>query len=103
MYHLHTLCCSLPLLLLFYLSKGAAIGGGDVKLMAACGMLLGWKLVLLGFVLGCIIGSVVHLVRMKASGEKHVLAMGPYLSIGVFLSALFGNAVISWYLSMLGF
>ena len=93
---------SLPLLLLFYLSKGAAIGGGDVKLMAACGMLLGWKLVLLGFVLGCIIGSVVHLVRMKASGEKHVLAMGPYLSIGVFLSALFGNAVISWYLSMLG-
>ena len=79
---------SLPLLLLFYLSKGAAIGGGDVKLMAACGMLL---------------GSVVHLVRMKASGEKHVLAMGPYLSIGVFLSALFGNAVISWYLSMLGF
>ena len=94
---------SLPLLGLFYLSKGTAIGGGDVKLMAACGMLLGWKLVLLGFVLGCIIGSVVHLVRMKASGEKHVLAMGPYLSIGVFLSALFGNAVISWYLSMLGF
>ena len=71
--------------------------------MAACGMLLGWKLVLLGFVLGCIIGSVVHILRMKISGEKHVLAMGPYLSIGVFLSALFGDAVISWYLSMLSF
>lgn len=94
---------SLPLLLLFYLSKGAAIGGGDVKLMAACGMLLGWKLALLGFVLGCIIGSLVHILRMKISGEKHVLAMGPYLSIGVFLSALFGNALISWYLTMLGF
>lgn len=93
---------SLPLLLLFYLSKGTAIGGGDVKLMAACGMLLGWKLVLLGFVLGCIIGSVIHLVRMKISGEKHMLAMGPYLSIGVFLSALFGNVVITWYLSLLG-
>ncbi len=93
---------SLPLLALFYLSKGTAIGGGDVKLMAACGMLLGWKLTLLGFVLGCIIGSVVHIVRMKISGEKHMLAMGPYLSIGVFISALFGNAVIVWYLSMLG-
>jgi len=93
---------SLPFLLLFYLSKGAAIGGGDVKLMAACGMLLGWKLALLGFVLGCIIGSVVHILRMKISGEKHMLAMGPYLSIGVFLSALFGNAVINWYLTMLG-
>lgn len=93
---------SLPLLLLFYLSKGAAIGGGDVKLMAACGMLFGWKLTLLGFVLGCVIGSVIHLVRMKISGEKHVLAMGPYLSIGVFLSALFGDVVIKWYLSLLG-
>ena len=93
---------SLPLLGLFYLSKGRAIGGGDVKLMAACGMLLGWKLTLLGFVLGCIIGSVVHILRMKISGEKHVLAMGPYLSVGVFISALFGNAAITWYLSMLG-
>ena len=93
---------SLPLLALFYLSKGTAIGGGDVKLMAACGMLLGWKLTLLGFVLGCIIGSVVHILRMKISGEKHMLAMGPYLSIGVFVSALFGNALITWYLSMLG-
>ena len=93
---------SLPLLALFYLSKGAAIGGGDVKLMAACGLLLGWKLALLGFVLGCIIGSVVHILRMKISGEKHVLAMGPYLSVGVFISALFGDAVITWYLSMLG-
>ncbi|MBQ7378605.1 MAG: prepilin peptidase [Clostridia bacterium] len=93
---------SLPLMALFYISKGAAIGGGDVKLMAACGMLLGWKLVLLGFVLGCIIGSVVHLLRMKITGERHMLAMGPYLSIGVFLAALFGNAAIAWYLSMLG-
>ena len=93
---------SLPLLALFYLSKGTAFGGGDVKLMAACGMLLGWKLTLLGFVLGCIIGSVIHIVRMRISGEKHMLAMGPYLSVGVFASALFGNALITWYLSMLG-
>ena len=70
--------------------------------LAACGMLLGWKLALLGFVLGCIIGSVVHILRMKLSGEKHVLAMGPYLSIGVFIAALFGDAAIAWYLSMLG-
>ena len=73
-----------------------------IKLMAACGMLLGWKLILLGFVLGCIIGSVIHILRMKISGEQRMLAMGPYLSVGVFLSALFGNAVITWYLSMLG-
>ena len=93
---------ALPLAALFYLSRGRAVGGGDVKLMAACGLLLGWKLSLLGFVLGCIVGSVIHLLRMKISGEKHVLAMGPYLSIGVFASALFGDALIAWYLSLLG-
>ena len=93
---------SLPLAALFYLSRGRAVGGGDVKLMAGCGLLLGWRLVLLGFVLGCIVGSVVHILRMKISGEKHVLAMGPYLSIGVFASALFGDAAITWYLSLLG-
>ncbi len=87
---------------LFYLSGGRAVGGGDVKLMAACGLLLGWKLIVLGFVLGCVVGSIIHLLRMKISGEKHVLAMGPYLSIGVFASALFGDALIDWYLSLLG-
>ena len=51
-------CVSAFLEILFLVSGGSAIGGGDVKLMAACGLILGWKLILLAFVLGCIIGSV---------------------------------------------
>ena len=31
------------------------MGGGDVKLMAVAGLLLGWKLNVLGFLLGCIL------------------------------------------------
>ena len=31
-----------------------------------------------------------------------MLAMGPYLSVGVLLAALWGNAWINWYLSLLG-
>ena len=34
---------SVPLAAIFYLSRGTAIGFGDVKMMAACGMLIGWK------------------------------------------------------------
>ena len=48
---------SLFLLLLSLLTRGAAIGGGDIKLMAAAGLLLGWKLIILAFVMGCIAGS----------------------------------------------
>lgn len=95
-------CVSGFLGILYLLSKGRAIGGGDVKLMAACGLILGWQRIILAFLLGCIIGSVIHLIRMKRSGEGHVLAMGPYLSIGIALAALWGDMWISSYLALLG-
>ena len=95
-------CVSGFLELLFLVSGGRAIGGGDVKLMAACGLILGWKRILLAFLLGCILGSVIHVIRMKVSHAERVLAMGPYLSAGVFLAALWGNTWINWYLSLLG-
>lgn len=95
------LCVSLFLGFLFLLSGGSAIGGGDVKLMAAAGLILGWKLILLAFLAGCIIGSVVHVLRMKLTKAEHVLAMGPYLSLGIFLMALWGERLISWYFGML--
>ena len=84
------------------LSKGKAMGGGDVKLMAACGLLLGWQQILLAFVLGCILGSVIHVIRIRVSKASHVLAMGPYLSAGVFLSALWGEQLITLYMQYLG-
>lgn len=86
---------------LYFFSKGAAIGGGDVKLMTAAGLILGWKLVLIAFFLACIIGSVCHVIRMKVSKAEHVLAMGPYLCIGTWICALWGENLISWYLSFL--
>ena len=92
---------STVLAILYYASKGRAIGGGDVKLMAVCGLMIGWKLILLAFCLGCILGSVIHVIRMKVSGEKHVLALGPYLSAGVFIAMLWGDVLINLYLNAL--
>lgn len=93
---------SLFLLLLFVLSNGRAIGGGDVKLMAACGLLLGWKSIILAFCIGCLLGGIIHPIRMKIAGEGRVLAMGPYLSIGVMIAALFGTQLINQYLEICG-
>lgn len=91
----------IPLMLLYYASNGAAIGGGDVKLMASCGLLIGWKLIIVSFFMGCILGSIIHVIRIKVSNEDHMLAMGPYLSLGVFITMLYGNRLIDWYLSLM--
>lgn len=90
---------SLPLVIIFWFSGGRAIGGGDVKLMAAAGLLLGWQKIILAFLIGCIAGAVIHLIRMKVSHAEHMLAMGPYLACGIMLSALWGDAWIRLYLS----
>lgn len=96
------ICVSGLLGILYLLTGGRAIGGGDIKLMFACGLILGWKLILLAFFLGCIIGSVVHIIRMSVKKAGRMLAMGPYLSVGILLAVLWGNAWINWYLSLLG-
>ena len=100
-YLIGALCVSLFLLILYAVSKGRAIGGGDVKLMAAAGLFLGWKEIVLSFMLGCILGACIHVIRMKVAKEGRVLAMGPYLSMGIFISALFGKEIITWYLGFL--
>lgn len=88
---------SVVLYMIIIATKGRGIGGGDMKMMAVCGLFLGWKEIILAFLLGCIIGSVVHVIRMRVTKCDHVLALGPYLSIGVFISMLWGTQWISWY------
>lgn len=78
-----------------------AFGGGDIKLMAAAGLFTGAKNAVLAFILGCILGAVIHSIRMKASKEDHVLAFGPYLCAGLLAAMLYGDQMIGWYLNLL--
>ena len=87
---------------LYYFSSGKAIGGGDIKLMAYAGLLLGAKNIIFAFILACILGSVIHTIRMKVSKRNNLLALGPYLSAGIFIAALWGNYFWTWYLGMMG-
>ena len=98
LYAIGLIAVSLFFYIIYVASKGRGIGGGDVKLMAACGLLLGWKLIVAALIIGCILGSVIHILRMKISKEDHVLAMGPYLSMGVMIAALWGDKLIGWYM-----
>ncbi len=87
-------------LIIYWITKGRGIGGGDIKLMAAAGLLLGWQNILLALMIGSIAGSVIHLTLMKVQGKDRVLAFGPYLAFGIFISMLYGNNLITWYLGM---
>lgn len=89
------------LFLIYFISRETAMGFGDVKLMAVAGLLLGWKEIVLALVIGAILGSVIHYILMLVLKRDHVLALGPYLSAGIYITMMFGNDIISWYLKFL--
>ncbi|MBR1471528.1 MAG: prepilin peptidase [Lachnospiraceae bacterium] len=78
-----------------------AMGGGDVKLMAALGLLLGWKKILLVLVIGCILGTAIHLTLMLFAKKSNRLAFGPYLAMGALVTMCFGQQIIDWYIGFL--
>lgn len=101
-YLLGFISVSAGLFALYVLMKGKGIGGGDIKLMAVSGLLLGWKENILAFFIACVLGSVLHLLRMKIEKKDHVLAFGPYLAMGIFISLLWGGKIVDWYINLLG-
>jgi len=93
-------CVSVPFLVLALFKT---MGFGDVKLMAAVGLLLGYKGVLLAAFFGIVIGSAAAAVMKikNTKGWKSEIAFGPYLCVGTYISMLFGERLLSLYLSLL--
>ena len=91
-------CVSGFLLLLTILIPGA-FGGGDIKLMAAAGFLLGWKGILTGFIIGLFVGAAIGALQiaMKQKGGKEHMPFGPSLCIGLVAAVLYGHMIIEWY------
>jgi leader peptidase (prepilin peptidase)/N-methyltransferase len=85
-------------LLIHLITRGRGIGGGDIKLMAVAGLLLGWQHIILALVIGCVAGSVIHLLLMRFKGKDRLLAFGPYLAFGILTAMLYGTTIITWYL-----
>lgn len=87
------------------LSKGRAMGMGDVKLMAVLGLWLGLKAIVLtcglAFVIGAVI-SVILVARQKA-GAKTMVPFGPFICIGAAVSFVYCEPIINLYLKLAGF
>lgn len=85
------------LLLVITLCVPGAFGGGDIKLMAVCGVFLGWRYSLLALAIAIFLGAV-YGVRMLAIGKadrKSRIAFGPFLCIGMGIAVLWGEQVLS--------
>jgi leader peptidase (prepilin peptidase) / N-methyltransferase len=88
---------SLPLFLIALLFGG--FGMGDVKLMAICGLALGWQLALLAFLIGLVLGAVyaIYLLLARHATRRTAFAFGPYLCLGVATALLAGPPLVRWY------
>ena len=89
---------SLPLFLVAVLSKGG-MGGGDIKLMAAAGIFLGWKGILVAMIAGSLVGAIVTLtlIALKIKKRKDLIPFGPFLCFGIAVAAAVGPELIRWY------
>lgn len=76
---------------IYFFTGGKGIGGGDVKLVAAAGLFLGWKKILLALAIGSVSALVIHVALMALKKKGRVLAFGPYLAAGIFCAMLWGN------------
>lgn len=84
--------------------KKEAMGLGDVKLLAMAGALFGAPTALFGLIFASLLGSVIGIPLMflrKLNEHRHI-PFGPYICIGVLVSAFYGQQAIDWYMGLLG-
>ncbi len=89
---------------LSFLSRGRAMGFGDVKLAAASGLVLGWPdialSVALSFMIGGVCGAVLLATGRKSRRDR--LPFAPFFVAGSVLTVFFGADLIAWYFKLFG-
>ncbi|MGM9988630.1 MAG: prepilin peptidase [Bacillaceae bacterium] len=90
------------LLLLIAIGSRGGMGGGDIKLYAVLGYVLGWKLVLLSFLFATFFGAVIGGIGMAIGKveRKKPIPFGPFIVMGTILSYFYGDNLLNWYISI---
>lgn len=86
----------------FVFTGREGLGGGDIKLLAWLGALLGWQAIPFIILSSSIIGSVVGLIASKKgqNGLKTMIPFGPFLALGAVLYILGLKSVGIWYIQL---
>ncbi|MGD8256878.1 MAG: prepilin peptidase [Desulfobacterales bacterium] len=85
------------------ITKKEGMGGGDIKLLAMIGAIIGWKGVLFTIFTSSLVGTLTGLAVMAQTrkGMKLAVPFGPFLSIGSIAYIFFGPQLIIWYVNLL--
>ena len=85
------------------LTRKEGMGGGDIKLLAMMGAIVGWKGVLFTIFVASAIGTLAGMLIIIKSGKTMKLAVpfGPFLAIGGIAYILIGPQLIAWYFNLL--
>jgi len=93
------------ILLAVIILSGGGMGGGDVKLGAMLGAFLGYKLALLALFLAVIGGGCVALALLFTGirRRKDPIPFGPFLAMAAAITLLWGETILTWYLTAFSF
>ncbi|HSD98896.1 MAG TPA: prepilin peptidase [Patescibacteria group bacterium] len=100
------LLATLPLFLIFFFSKGKGMGFGDVKLIGILGFLLGFPNIILCYYIAFLTGAVAGVILILGGKKKlhnSVIAFGPFLFLGAFITYFFENTLWQYAKIFLGF
>ncbi len=91
------------LYLVYFLTRGKAMGFGDVKLGIFIGLILGFANGLMALGLSFIIGSIIAIFAILLKKKKfgQYLPFAPFLVSGVLATIFFGETIINFYLSLI--
>jgi prepilin signal peptidase PulO-like enzyme (type II secretory pathway) len=87
-----------------FFSKGRAMGGGDIKLVFAMGLILGPAgtavALLIAFNVAAIVG--IAMIAAKRRSRRDQIPFGPFLVGATVVAFLFGQQMVDWYLKING-
>lgn len=84
------------------LKKKEGLGGGDIKLLAWIGTILGWKAVPFVILVSSFVGLFFGLATLLASKKKlsQAIPFGPYIVVATFLYLFYGSFLTKWYFNL---
>ena len=99
------LIVSLPIFLIYFISKERAMGLGDVYLAVIMGFLLGWQAGFIALYIAFITGAVYGLTAIifKVKKLKSKVAFGPFLVIGTVVMLFWGEKILETVKRIYGF
>ncbi|MCF7925753.1 MAG: prepilin peptidase [Candidatus Izimaplasma sp.] len=78
--------------------KKEALGGGDIKLYAIIGLVLGYQTVFLSLFFAALSGLIVNLIFGKKEGY---IPFVPFIFFGALVAYFYGDIVLNWYMGLL--